>query len=103
MTVKQNDRKTDRLKTVYPPPLNYVCRRYSDAEQLHFHKSFIPYDLLERLISCVTLIDVKQLYSLWALSFNYLEKSDICLKFYIFNFGWLFTALQVSICTKGLN
>ena len=68
------------------------------------HEPVIPCDTLERLISCLTSIDVTQLYLLLVLSFNrsrkirfFPEKGDI------FNFGWLFSALQASICTKGLN
>ena len=35
-----------------------------------FHEPVIPCGTLERLISCLTSIDVTQLYLLWVLSFN---------------------------------
>ena len=36
----------------------------------NFHEPVIPCDTLERLISCLTPIDVTQSYLLWVLSFN---------------------------------
>ena len=69
-----------------------------------FHQPVIPCDTFRRLISCLASTDVTQLYLHSVLSFNrsgkiryFPKKSDL------FNFGWLFTALQVGVCTKDLE
>ena len=69
-----------------------------------FHEPVSPGDTVRRLVSCLMSIDVTQLYLHSALSFNRSRK----IRFFpkkgdIFNFGWLFTALQISVCTKGLD
>ena len=66
-----------------------------------FHQPAIPCDTLRRLISCLTSTDVTQLFLHSVLSFDRSRKIGNFPKSVAFlNFGWLFTALQVGVCTK---
>ena len=67
-----------------------------------FHKPVIPCDTLSRLALCLTSNVFTQFYLLWVLFLIVLEKSYIFQKLHIFDFGWLFTALQFGKCTECL-
>ena len=66
-----------------------------------FHQPAIPCDTSRHLISCLTSTDVTQLFLHSVLSFNRSRKIRNFPKSVTFLiFGWLFTALQVGVCTK---